>query len=77
MHQYKRKARTTLILPVELIEEAKDELNAKTKTEAIVLALEAAVRNKRLVRMTRELAGKVDLDLTQKKLRKLRKSRHL
>ena len=77
MHRYKRKARTTLILPIDLVAEAQEELHVKTKTEAIVMALEEVLRSRKLVYLSRELAGNVKVDLTRKRLKQLRRPRSL
>lgn len=66
--------RTTLNLPVALIKEAKKWFGVDTKTEAIVLALKEAVRNKKLLKYATELGG-CGFCLDQASLKMLRKNR--
>ena len=54
--------RTTLDLPAPLLEEAVRLSHQKTKTGAIITALEAYVRNRRLQRL-KQFRGKVDVDI--------------
>jgi hypothetical protein len=69
--------RTTLNLPLSLIREAQARLGVKTKTEAIVVALREVIRRSKLVQYTKNLAGAVDIGLTPRGLKKLRKDRPL
>jgi hypothetical protein len=54
--------RTTLDLPVELVEEARSLLGFKSKTDTIVLALRELVRRKRIDEL-KTLMGRVTLDV--------------
>jgi hypothetical protein len=55
-----------------LVEETRKALKARTKAEAIRQALEEALRRRRLERVL-DHAGRVELDLNQGRLRRLRK----
>lgn len=50
--------RTTLEIPQELIEEARDILGFKSKTDTVVVALREIIRRKRLEDL-KEMAGKI------------------
>ena len=52
--------RTTLDLPEDLVEEARQLLGFKSKTDTVVLALRELVRRRRIEEL-KGLAGKVDL----------------
>lgn len=52
--------RATLNIPDELVNEAQKATGAKTKTEAIVIALKEVVRNKKIEELL-ALRGKVDI----------------
>ena len=54
--------RTTLDLPVELVEEARSLLGFKSKTDTIVLALRELVRRRRIDAL-KDLMGRVKLDV--------------
>jgi hypothetical protein len=54
--------RTTLDLPIELLEEARLALGFKSKTDTIVVALRELVRRQRLEQL-KGLLGRVELDL--------------
>ena len=54
--------RTTLDLPASLVDEAVKLSHQKTKTGAIVAALEAYVRSHRLLRL-KQFKGSVDLNI--------------
>lgn len=54
--------RTTLDIPAPLLEETVRLSHQKTKTGAIITALEAYVRNRRLLRL-KQFKGKIDLDI--------------
>jgi len=54
--------RTTLDLPVELVEEARAALGFKSKTDTVVLALRELVRRRRLEEL-KDLLGRVELDV--------------
>ncbi len=61
--------RTTLDLPDRLVQDAMKASHQKTKTAAIITALQDFVRKSRL-RDLRDFKGKVDLDLDLDALRK-------
>ena len=65
--------RTTLDLPIELLEEARLALGFKSKTDTIVLALRELVRRRRLDEL-KALMGRVelDVDITRSRRRPLR-----
>ncbi len=54
--------RTTLILPPELVEEARTAAGLKSKTETVVYALKEVVRRKRLEDL-KAMFGTTDIDL--------------
>ena len=54
--------RTTLDLPIDLVEEARAALGFKSKTDTVVLALRELVRRRRLDDL-KDLLGRVDLDI--------------
>jgi Arc/MetJ family transcription regulator len=54
--------RTTLDLPVDLVDEARDALGFKSKTDTVVLALRELVRRRRLDEL-KALMGRVHLDI--------------
>ena len=54
--------RTTLDLPVELLDEAQRLLGFKSKTDTVVLSLRELIRRKRIDEL-RELLGAVTLDV--------------
>jgi Arc/MetJ family transcription regulator len=54
--------RTTLDLPIELVEEARLALGFKSKTDTIVVALKELVRRQRLDHL-KGLLGRVEFDL--------------
>jgi Arc/MetJ family transcription regulator len=54
--------RTTLDLPIDLLEEARRALGFKSKTDTIVVALRELVRRQRLEQL-KGLLGRVELDL--------------
>ena len=54
--------RTTLDLPVELLDEAQRLLGFKSKTDTVVLSLRELIRRKRIDEL-RELLGSVTLDV--------------
>jgi len=60
--------RTTLDLPAPLVDEAVRLSHQKTKTGAIIAALEAYVRSRRLSRL-KQFKGRVDLDIELEVLR--------
>lgn len=54
--------RTTLDLPADLVEEARNALGFKSKTDTVVLALREVVRRSRLDEL-KALMGRVQLDV--------------
>ncbi len=63
--------RTTLEIPNELIREAKELSGIKTKTDAIIIALEEFVRRRKSKRIL-ELKGSLDKDFDYKESRRKR-----
>ena len=54
--------RTTLDLPIDLLNEAMKATHAKTKTKVIIIALEELIRKSKIAEL-KEYKGKVDLDI--------------
>ena len=54
--------RTTLDLPIDLLEEAMKATHIKTKTKVIIIALEELIRKSKIAEL-KEFKGKVDLDI--------------
>jgi Arc/MetJ family transcription regulator len=54
--------RTTLVLPVALLDEARAAAGLTSKTDTVVLALRELIRRKRLSEL-KDLLGKVQLDV--------------
>lgn len=67
-------SKTTVVLDDKLLKEASKAVGAKTKKETIEAGLKELVRKKQREALLREL-GTYDLDLTLKKLEKLRAGR--
>lgn len=67
-------ARMTVAIDEELLEEARRLSGAKTKREAIEIALRQLVRRLRKQEISNH-AGTIELALTQEKLRQLREER--
>jgi Arc/MetJ family transcription regulator len=67
--------RTTLDLPAELLEEARQSLGFTSKTDTVVLALRELVRRQRLTEL-KSLLGRVrlDVDVPRSRRRPRRKS---
>jgi Arc/MetJ family transcription regulator len=61
--------RTTLDLPIDLVEEARAALGFKSKTDTVVLALRELVRRRRVDDL-KDLLGRVDLDIDLSKSRR-------
>ncbi len=61
--------RTTLDLPEDLLKEAMQLSNARTKTSTVILSLQELI-NKRKIERLRELKGKLDLDIDLDDLRR-------
>jgi Arc/MetJ family transcription regulator len=60
--------RTTLDLPAELVEEARDALGYKSKTDTIIFALRQVVRDTRKEELM-ALIGKIEFDVDPTTLR--------
>jgi hypothetical protein len=54
--------RTTLDLPIDLLNEAMKTTHIKTKTKVIIIALEELIRKSKITEL-KEFKGKVDLDI--------------
>jgi len=54
--------RTTLDLPIDLLNEAMKATHTKTKTKVIIIALEELIRKSKIAEL-KEFKGKVDLDI--------------
>lgn len=65
--------RMTVTVDDDLIEEARSALGASTKSEAIRRALEEVLRRRKLERAL-ENAGRIELDIDPKRLRRLRET---
>lgn len=63
--------RMTITIDKTLVEETRKALKARTKAETIRRALEETLRRRKLQQVL-EHAGRVDLDLDQERLRRLR-----
>ena len=61
--------RTTLDLPEDLIVEAMQMLQFKSKTDAVVHALRELIRRRRIEEL-KELAGKIDVEIDLKRARR-------
>jgi Arc/MetJ family transcription regulator len=61
--------RTTLDIPEPLIEEARQTLGFKSKTDTVVLALKELIRRRRIEEL-KALMGKVRLDIDLRKSRR-------
>ena len=64
-------SRTTLDIDETLLEDAMKAIGAKTKTEAVELALQEAIRHRRRQQLMESL-GTYDLDIDLEELRRLR-----
>lgn len=54
--------RTTLDLPIDLLDEAMKTTHIKTKTKVIIIALEELIRKSKIAEL-KEYKGKIDLDI--------------
>ncbi len=54
--------RTTLDLPIDLLNEAMKATHIKTKTKVIIIALEELIRKSKIAEL-KKFKGKVDLDI--------------
>ena len=61
--------RTTLDLPEDLLKEAMQLSNARTKTGTVILSLQELISKRKIERL-RELKGKLDLDIDLDALRR-------
>ena len=61
-------SRTTITLPKSLLEELMSELEAKTKTEAVVKAIKDEIRLKKMAKI-KAMAGKMEFVKSADKLR--------
>lgn len=61
--------RTTLDLPIELLEEARSALGFKSKTDTVIMALRELVRRRRIDEL-KDLMGRVRLDVDLPKSRR-------
>jgi hypothetical protein len=66
--------RTTLDIPEPLIEEARQLLGFKSKTDTVVLSLQELIRRKRIEEL-KEMMGKVRLEIDVPKSRRRPRSR--
>ena len=60
--------RTTLDLPIDLLDEAMKATHIKTKTKVIIIALEELIRKSKIAGL-KEFKGKVDLDIDLNRIR--------
>ena len=60
--------RTTLDLPIDLLEEAMKATHIKTKTKVIIIALEELIRKSKISEL-KKFKGKVDLDIDLNSIR--------
>jgi len=61
--------RTTLDLPIDLLDEAMKATHIKTKTKVIIIALEELIRKSKISEL-KEFKGKVDLDIDLNTIRR-------
>jgi hypothetical protein len=54
--------RTTLDLPIDLLDEAMKATHIKTKTKVIIIALEELIRKSKIAEL-KEFKGKIDLNI--------------
>ena len=54
--------RTTLDLPIDLLDEAMKATHIKTKTKVIIIALEELIRKSKIAEL-KKYKGKIDLDI--------------
>lgn len=67
--------RTTLDIPEELIEEAKQILGFKSKTDTVILSLRELIRRRRIEEL-KDLMGSVELEIDVDQSRRRPKSTH-
>ncbi|MEA1866896.1 MAG: type II toxin-antitoxin system VapB family antitoxin [Thermodesulfobacteriota bacterium] len=61
--------RTTLDLPIDLLDEAMKATHIKIKTKVIIIALEELIRKSKIAEL-KEFKGKVDLDINLNTIRR-------
>lgn len=61
-------SRATITLPNSLLDELMSEVNAKSKTEAVVMAIKDEIRNKKMERI-KAMAGRMEFTKPANKLR--------
>ncbi len=66
--------RTTIDIPEELIEEARQLLGFKSKTDTIILSLQELIRKKRIEEL-KKMAGHVKLDIDVDKSRRRKRNK--
>jgi Arc/MetJ family transcription regulator len=66
---YRRRMRTTLDLPEELVEQARLAVGFKSKTDTVIFALREVVRNKRTEEL-KALMGTIRFEFDPRQLRK-------
>jgi Arc/MetJ family transcription regulator len=66
--------RTTLDLPVELVEEARERLGYKSKTDTVIFALKEIVRRGRIEDL-KDLMGKIEFEFDPTAIRERSRAR--
>jgi len=66
--------RTTLDLPVELVDEARDALGYTSKTDTVIFALREVVRRRRVEEL-KDLLGRVEFEFDPAELRERERRR--
>lgn len=66
--------RTTLDIPEELVEAARDHLGYKSKTDTVIFALKEVVRRSRIEDL-KDLMGKIEFEFDPTELRKKERRR--
>lgn len=66
--------RTTLDLPVELVEEARERLGYKSKTDTVIFALKEVVRRGRIEDL-KDLMGKIEFEFDPNAIREKARAR--
>ncbi|ODS32303.1 MAG: hypothetical protein SCARUB_02551 [Candidatus Scalindua rubra] len=61
-------SRATITLPNSLLDELMSELNAKSKTEAVIMAIKDEIRNKKIKKI-KAMAGRMEFTKSANKLR--------
>lgn len=60
--------RTSITLPLDLVQELMSAVNAKNKTEAVILAVRDEIRKKKKEQL-KALAGKIEFSMSAEELR--------